>query len=256
MSMRAIYETSGKAREYCELACNLYTGCSHGCLYCYNRFMQGKWGIPDFDKPKPREGILEALEAGASKRHRNGDHRPVFLCFTCDPYQPLDTGVQFTRTAIEILHSYKLPVMILTKGGLLAERDFDLLGGEDWFGVTLTLANTSDSVTWEPHAAVPFERILSLYDAQKQGIKTWVSLEPIIDPEQTISLIKESAAFTNHYKVGKLNHIKPNSTVGDKVFIGSIDWGKVIPKIKQTLDNYGCDYYIKKDTAKYLEVKA
>ena len=30
-----IYETRGRAREYCELAANLYRGCSHGCIYCY-----------------------------------------------------------------------------------------------------------------------------------------------------------------------------------------------------------------------------
>ena len=33
--MSIIYEPRGKAREYSELAANLYTGCSHGCRYCY-----------------------------------------------------------------------------------------------------------------------------------------------------------------------------------------------------------------------------
>ncbi len=67
---------------------------------------------------------------------------------------------------------------------------------------------------------------------------------------------KESAAFTNHYKVGKLNHFEPNSvarrmlTSAGTVIIGNTNWRKAIPKIKQTLDNYGCDYYIKYDTAK------
>ena len=31
--MSIIYEPRGKAREYSELAVNLYTGCSHGCRY-------------------------------------------------------------------------------------------------------------------------------------------------------------------------------------------------------------------------------
>jgi hypothetical protein len=30
-----IYESRGRAREYCELAANLYRGCGHGCEYCY-----------------------------------------------------------------------------------------------------------------------------------------------------------------------------------------------------------------------------
>lgn len=29
-----IYEPKGKAKEYGDLALNIYTGCSHGCFYC------------------------------------------------------------------------------------------------------------------------------------------------------------------------------------------------------------------------------
>ena len=34
---KPIYEPSGRAREYGELAVNIYTGCNHGCSYCYAR---------------------------------------------------------------------------------------------------------------------------------------------------------------------------------------------------------------------------
>ena len=30
-----IYETSGRAREFNDLAINLFTGCGHRCIYCY-----------------------------------------------------------------------------------------------------------------------------------------------------------------------------------------------------------------------------
>ena len=33
--MGYIYEPKGRAREYGELALNLYSGCRHGCKYCY-----------------------------------------------------------------------------------------------------------------------------------------------------------------------------------------------------------------------------
>ena len=33
--MSIIYEPRGKAREYAELAVNLYKGCAHACIYCY-----------------------------------------------------------------------------------------------------------------------------------------------------------------------------------------------------------------------------
>ena len=33
--MDVVYKPRGRAREYSELACNLYRGCTHGCRYCY-----------------------------------------------------------------------------------------------------------------------------------------------------------------------------------------------------------------------------
>ena len=32
---KAIYSTKGAAREYGRIGCNFYTGCPHGCTYCY-----------------------------------------------------------------------------------------------------------------------------------------------------------------------------------------------------------------------------
>ena len=33
--MKPIYEPRGAAREYGELALNIYTGCPHRCFYCF-----------------------------------------------------------------------------------------------------------------------------------------------------------------------------------------------------------------------------
>ena len=33
--MKTIYETIGVAKEYCEYAVDIYTGCPHLCEYCY-----------------------------------------------------------------------------------------------------------------------------------------------------------------------------------------------------------------------------
>lgn len=244
--MRSTYVPTGKALEYGELACNLYEGCSHGCTYCFNLSMQGKWSHVDFDKPRPREGIIDALRHSAKNRKKAGDRRPVFLCFTCDPYQPIDTDFQLTRMAIEILHIFDMPVRILTKGGLRALRDFDLLTGKDEFGVTLTFENQADSDKWEPHAASVKERLESLKIAHDYGIKTWVSMEPVIEPEQTLDLIRATYRYVDHYKVGRWNH---------DTRANEIDWPLFARSAVDLLNILGCDYYIKKDLKKYLEVK-
>ena len=33
--MKPIYEPKGKAKEYGDLAINIYTGCPHYCFYCF-----------------------------------------------------------------------------------------------------------------------------------------------------------------------------------------------------------------------------
>jgi len=67
--MSVIYEPRGKAREYSELAVNLYKGCSHACVYCYAPAAtfcdRGKFSSPDYIQPRP--DILKTLEREAQK---------------------------------------------------------------------------------------------------------------------------------------------------------------------------------------------
>ena len=242
---KVIYETRGRAREYCELACNLYKGCGHGCVYCYAP--EATFTERDsFYKPKPRSGVLEKLrvDAGNLSLPWDFEERPIMLSFTCDPYQPIDVHYQFTRQALQILKERNLRVMILTKGGKRAERDFDLLTPEDSFGVTLTLQDETESLKWEPRAAVPSERVESLRRAKKSGIFTYVSLEPVIDTEATKNIIRATHEFVDKYKVGIMNYHS---------IAKSIDWKRFAYDVVGLLDSLGCEYYLKYDLGKYLD---
>jgi DNA repair photolyase len=55
--MKAIYEPSGKAKEYGNLACNLYKGCGHKCSYCYAPSVLRMDRQEFYNNPQPREGI-------------------------------------------------------------------------------------------------------------------------------------------------------------------------------------------------------
>lgn len=137
-------------------------------------------------------------------------------------------------------------MIILTKGGKRAERDFNLLAKNpalSSFGVTLTFAKLSDSEKWEPGAATPIQRACSLYNAKDMGIKTWVSLEPVIDPQQTLEIIRCTLQSVDMYKIGKWNHDKRAN---------EIDWKAFVQEAVEILERHGKEYYVKEDLRAYL----
>jgi DNA repair photolyase len=80
---------------------------------------------------------------------------------------------------------------------MLAAKDFDLYSPNDAFGVTLTFDNDADSRHWEPGAALPAYRIASLKEAHRRNIRTWISMESVIYPQQTMHLIEMSNEFVD-----------------------------------------------------------
>lgn len=87
--MSIIYEPKGRAKEYCELAANLYRGCGHGCRYCYAPDATRADREKFYREPQPRKSVIEKLRKDAFTIS-GIEKRPVLLCFTCDPYQPIN----------------------------------------------------------------------------------------------------------------------------------------------------------------------
>lgn len=240
--MPVIYEPKGKAREYSPLALNIYEGCSHGCIYCYARMIRKK-KLEQFIYSKPRVDILSKLENDLRKW--KGPKEAVLLCFMCDPYQPIDADLKLTRLAIKALNRHGFPVQILTKGGMRAARDFDILSRNQGnkFAVTLTTNDPAESRQWEPGATLPDERIESLKQAHEKGIETWVSFEPVFNPNAVYRLINATHSFVDLYKVGKLNY---HSRAKE------IDWRAFRIKTENLLNSLGKKYYIKDDLRDFV----
>src|SRR4030065_873178 len=239
--MAIIYAPKGKAREYCELALNLYRGCNHGCSYCYSPKIL-RMSKENFINASPRKDILSKKKKEAPQY----SGREIQLCFTCDPYHQLDEKLLLTREVILILHRNNITVRILTKGGQRSERDFDLLfanKNKSWYGATLTFIKDEDSKLYEPQAALPLERFKALEKAHALGIKTWASLEPVIKPEQTLEIIEQTLKYIDVFKIGKWNYDKE----ADK-----IDWRDFINKAILILKYNNKEFYIKKDLLPYV----
>lgn len=237
--MPIIYQPAGKAREYCDLAANLYAGCSHGCSYCYAPAALRR-KPEDFRQPAPRKDVIRQIEKEAPAYAG----REVHLCFTCDPYQPIEREHRLTRQTLDVFTRHGVTARVLTKGGSRCLDDLDRLKANGAIvGATLTFFSEADSRTWEPGAALPLDRMHALLELHKAGIETWASLEPVIDPAQTLEIIQRCHGYIDTFKVGKWNHAKEAA---------AIDWADFTARAVAMLDKYGCRYYIKDDLKKFI----
>lgn len=237
--MPVIYEPRGKALEYSPLACNLYTGCSHACKYCYCPAIMRKTLNEWSTAPHARTRILKQVENDAAKIA--GDKRDILFSFMTDPYQS-DESAYLTRQALLICEKYKLKAQILTKAGFRAEKDFDILKRNNWkFGSTIIFRNEELRKEWEPGAPSISSRYEAVKNAKKAGIYTWVSIEPVVNSDEALNVMSDLLQYVDFWKVGKLNHFKE---IEDK-----IDWRKFLADTKKVLN--GKAYYIKNDLAAY-----
>lgn len=164
------------------------------------------------------------------------------LSFTTDVYNPFDRSL--TRPTIEILIKYGLGFCVLTKGGTRALADIDMYRPDrDAFASTLTSLDPAFSKKWERNAASPDDRIAALRTFHERGIFTWVSLEPTLDIEASLAIVRETHSFVDLYKIGRVNYLKMTKTT---------DWQDYTLRMIDLCRELGVAHYIKKDLQPYL----
>ena len=226
--MKPIYEPKGAAKEYGDLALNIYTGCPHRCFYCFSPSVLRKDREEFHATVQPRKDIVDATRKQLEKENITG--KLIHLCFSCDPFP---VGVDHTPTLeiIKLLKEHGNHVQLLTKGD--AREAIPLLDGEDWFGVTVScMGDLSERV--EPGAVHAYARLFEMTDAKRAGIKTWVSFEPVLDADDVLRAIETYHNFIDKVKIGKLNY-HPSE----------IDWKKFGNDAEDLCKSLGIDYYIK-----------
>ncbi len=200
---KSILNKSGIA-DYC---LNCYTGCENNCIYCYARFMREytghkePWGefvdvkvnaplvLEKEIKRKPKGEILRYAQDRpvlprtecSARGEGEATKGEVFVSSVCDPYQPLEEKYQLTRKCLKILIENEFPITILTKSSLV-KRDFDILKGypKVELGLTITTMDEILKEKIEPRSSSSEERISTLEEAAKLGIKTYCFLGPFL----------------------------------------------------------------------------
>jgi DNA repair photolyase len=163
-------------------AINPYTGCTHGCVYCYACFMRRytnhteQWGQFLDAKVNAREILARQLA-----RRKEPIKEVVFLSSVTDPYQPAEAICAVTRGVLEVLLEYQVPISILTKSDLVL-RDIDLLRQFEECSVGFSIMTTDHVIArrFEPHAASPQRRLAALEKLKGHGIATYVFISPYL----------------------------------------------------------------------------
>lgn len=228
--MKPIYEPKGAAKEYGDLALNIYTGCPHRCYYCFAPNVLRRDREEFHSHVEPRPGIVKETSNQLARENITG--KLIHLCFTCDPY-PTGYDTSTTREIIQVLKQFGNHVQILTKGD--GRRDFDLLDDGDWYGITMDCGK-------DDSAPVAKYGCLQLKTAKDMGIKTWVSFEPVLNEKTFRFLIKEVSGLADKVKIGKLNY-----------YASEIDWKKFGHEAEELCRELGLNYYIKDSLRKEME---
>jgi len=175
---------------------NCYTGCEHGCIYCYARFMQRfhphpeAWG-------KFVDVKVNAVEA-LGKQLRRAKPGQVFMSSACAGWQPIEAERGLTRQCCELLLTHGFQVNVLTKSCLVL-RDFDTFcRGRARVGVTVTTLDEGLRQLWEPRASRVEERLAVLGKARELGLETAVMFGPLLpflsDDQASLDAMFEQAA--------------------------------------------------------------
>jgi len=158
---------------------NPYTGCQHGCSYCYARFMKRVTGH------REPWGEFVDVKVNAPELLRNEIRRKskgrVWISGVCDPYQPLEQKYRLTRQCLAILVENNWPVIIQTRSPLVL-RDLDIIreAGDIEVGLSITTANDDIRKLFEPHAPPIPDRIQALDELHRAGVRTYAMIAPVL----------------------------------------------------------------------------
>ena len=154
-----------------KLTFNPYTGCDHGCIYCYATSY-----IPNFNHCRSKKNLLIRLKKETTKI--NGEL--ISISNSSDPYPNLEKKLNLTRKCLKILAESNCKIQIITKSDLIS-RDIDILKKISCVvSISVLTINDIDSRLLEPGAPVSSMRLKTIGSLIRNEIPTTVRIDPII----------------------------------------------------------------------------
>lgn len=221
----------GAAAEYAKHSFSAYKRCTNGCTYCYlNRGVLSKelgTGTPELRSCfKSEDDVIRKFERElkAMKEQLIADGG-IFFSFITDPCLP--ETINLTRRCAILAMENDVPVTILTKMAYwpLAQSSKEMLalGAErNLLCVGFTLTGHDEM---EPNADPTYARADGMRYLHEHGIKTFASIEPVIDFNSSLSMIEKTIDFCDLYRIGLHSGVKADYYDNEKLcfFIGQVE---------------------------------
>lgn len=181
---------------------NPYRGCQYGCSYCYaaafspNSKMRQDWGGWVIIKQNAAE-VLEKELAQWTKTHPDQVPR-IYMSSVTDPYQPLESQQQITRSLLEVMLHYR-PILVIQTRSPIITRDIDYLQRFKHLRINMSIPTGSESVRKDFELRSPsIQARLNAVDKIRQGIdgskgfipKISITITPLLP-----TLLKDEEAF-------------------------------------------------------------
>lgn len=173
---------------------NVYTGCAHGCRYCYATGYGPEEAGCKKDFPRLLAADLADLE------QFDVPPAPVHISNSTDPFQPLELAARHTLMTLEAVLAHRrrfTTVVILTRNPLLATRPEYLrllqslncsarvpggqaaVPGGIQVEVSLAFWREAARTFWDPHAPSVQERIEGLRVLRNAGLPVILRIDPL-----------------------------------------------------------------------------
>ena len=187
-----------------KLTFNPYTGCDHGCVYCYASSY-----IPNFFACRPKKNLLHRLKQEGGKLRGE----IISISNSSDPYPNIEAERRLMRECLKIISQSDCKIQIITKSTIVV-RDTDILCNTICtVAITITTESEKTASIIEPKAPSPYERLKTIRTLADMGIPVSVRIDPIIPyvNDNPKTLISQLADMSIKHITASTYKIKPDN---------------------------------------------
>ncbi len=210
VSWTAFYQPKGPAGEYAAqgYGLNLFKGCRGSCIYCYREHGIISKSIGG-DTPELLKKFKNEANALARVAHDLVNHKNelvaadgVFATFTSDPGQ--EATFPLFKQAFDLIIDAGVPVKMLTKftSWVNTPEGQELLAKGASTGLLAVGFTLTGHDELETGASPNADRVAAMKSIHSMGIKTFASIEPVIDQQTSLDMVEAAASYCDLFLVG------------------------------------------------------